>query len=99
MHSLIILSSRYLTRFERKRAEEDVEALRRKTSRLRSHIEGSSVIEKLQQKLREYKEILNCSICFDKRKEVGPTDLFLISLVDQHQVGEAEKTHEMSHLL
>lgn len=63
-------------RFERKRAEEDVEALRRKTSRLRSHIEGSSVIEKLQQKLREYKEILNCSICFDKRKEVVLTKCF-----------------------
>ncbi|KAJ8541679.1 hypothetical protein K7X08_002495 [Anisodus acutangulus] len=57
-------------RFERKRAEEDVETLRRKTLRLRSHIEGSSVIEKLQQKLREYKEILNCNICFDRRKEV-----------------------------
>ncbi|KAM3238484.1 E3 ubiquitin-protein ligase BRE1-like 1 [Capsicum annuum] len=57
-------------RFERKRAEEDVEAMRRKILRLRSYIEGSSVIEKLQQKLREYKEILNCRICFDRRKEV-----------------------------
>ncbi|PHT50185.1 hypothetical protein CQW23_09932 [Capsicum baccatum] len=56
-------------RFERKRAEEDVEAMRRKILRLRSYIEGSSVIEKLQQKLREYKEILNCRICFDRRKE------------------------------
>lgn len=88
-----------MARFERKRAEEDVEALRRKTLRLRSHIEGSSVIEKLQQKLREYKEILNCSICFDRRKEVGPTDLFLIYLVDQHQFGEVESTYKMSHLM
>lgn len=63
-------------RFQRKRAEEDVEALRRKTTLLRSQIEGLSVIEKHQQKLREYKEILNCSVCHDRRKEVVITKCY-----------------------
>lgn len=49
--------------------EEDLDNLRRKSQRLKSQIEGS-VVEKLQQELREYKEILKCSVCLDRRKEV-----------------------------
>ncbi|CAK9149379.1 unnamed protein product [Ilex paraguariensis] len=66
-------------RFERKRGQEDLEVLRRKDSQLRSHTEGSSIVNKLQQELREYSEILKCSICLDRRKEV--TFLFYIDVL------------------
>ncbi|XP_028119553.1 E3 ubiquitin-protein ligase BRE1-like 1 isoform X2 [Camellia sinensis] len=57
-------------RFGKKRLEEELEVVRRKASRLKSHIEGSSVVDKLQQQeLREYKEILKCSVCLDRSKE------------------------------
>ena len=59
-----------LPRFEKKRVEEELEAARRKHLRLRSHLDGSSVVEKLQQELKEYKEILKCSVCLDRPKEV-----------------------------
>ncbi|RAL38752.1 hypothetical protein DM860_013433 [Cuscuta australis] len=63
-------------RFERKRAEEEVEAIRRKITRLRSEIEGSSVIQKHRQMLKKYKEILNCGVCHDRRKEVVVTKCY-----------------------
>ncbi|GAA0169149.1 hypothetical protein LIER_23694 [Lithospermum erythrorhizon] len=63
-------------RFGRKRAEEELEALRRKAARLRSQTEGLSVVEKHQQELQEYKEILNCSVCLDNRKEVVITKCY-----------------------
>ncbi|XAR54170.1 Ubiquitin--protein ligase [Bertholletia excelsa] len=63
-------------RFVRKRIEEELEVVRRKALRLRSQIEGSSVLDKLQQELREYKEILKCSICLDRRKEVVITKCY-----------------------
>ncbi|KAI3449072.1 hypothetical protein Pfo_005737 [Paulownia fortunei] len=56
-------------RFERKRVEEDLEAVRRKAEQVKSQAEGSSIAEKLHQELREYKEILKCSLCLDRRKE------------------------------
>ncbi|PPD72302.1 hypothetical protein GOBAR_DD30803 [Gossypium barbadense] len=64
-------------RFSKKRIEEELEVARRKVSRLQTEMEGSSTVERLQQELREYKEILKCSICLDRPKEVG------ISLVDE----------------
>ncbi|KAL6495363.1 ubiquitin-like modifier hub1 [Orobanche gracilis] len=57
-------------RFARKRVEEDIDTQRRKTEQLKSHTEGSSIAEKLQQELMEYKEILKCSVCLDRRKEM-----------------------------
>ncbi|KAF8412963.1 hypothetical protein HHK36_000935 [Tetracentron sinense] len=57
-------------RFNKKRIEEELETVRRKATRLRARTEGSSLLEKLQQELRDYKEILKCSICHDKPKEV-----------------------------
>lgn len=57
-------------RFDKKRVEEELEAARRKHSRLTSHLDGSSVVEKLKQELKEYKEILKCSVCLDRPKEV-----------------------------
>ncbi|GMN56359.1 hypothetical protein TIFTF001_025463 [Ficus carica] len=56
-------------RFEKRRLEEELEVLRRKASRLRAQTEGSSIIEKLQQELGEYREILKCSICLDRTKQ------------------------------
>lgn len=57
-------------RFKRKREVEDLEFLRSKASRLNSNTEGSSALDKLRQEIREYREILKCSICLDRRKEV-----------------------------
>ncbi|XP_077245612.1 E3 ubiquitin-protein ligase BRE1-like 1 [Tasmannia lanceolata] len=45
-------------RFEKKRIEEQLEVARRKAACLTAHTEGSSVLEKHQQELREYNEIL-----------------------------------------
>ena len=67
----IVLISCVLTRFEKKRIVEELEVVKRKASRLKSKIEGSSVVEKLQQEVREYREILKCGICLDRRKEVN----------------------------
>jgi E3 ubiquitin-protein ligase BRE1 len=50
--------------------EEELEVARREFSRLQEHTEGSSIVEKLQQELREYREIVKCSICLDRPKEV-----------------------------
>lgn len=63
-------------RFEKKRVEEELEASRRKHERLTSHLDGSSVVEKLQQELKEYKEILKCSVCLDRPKEVVITKCY-----------------------
>ncbi|CAK7347812.1 unnamed protein product [Dovyalis caffra] len=49
--------------------EEELEVARRKVSHLQAQTEGSSIVEKLQQELREYREIVKCSICLDRPKE------------------------------
>lgn len=63
-------------RFDKKRVEEELEAARRKHSQLTSELDGSSVVEKLQQELKEYKEILKCSVCLDRPKEVVITKCY-----------------------
>ncbi|KAK4270506.1 hypothetical protein QN277_023535 [Acacia crassicarpa] len=63
-------------RFARKRLEEELEIARRKVSYLQAQIEGSSVIEKLQQELGEYREIVKCSVCQDRTKEVVITKCY-----------------------
>ncbi|KAF7844930.1 E3 ubiquitin-protein ligase BRE1-like 1 isoform X1 [Senna tora] len=63
-------------RFSRKRIEEELEIARRKVSNLRSQTEGSSVIEKLQQELAEYREIIKCSVCQERTKEVVITKCY-----------------------
>lgn len=60
----------FFTRFAKKRIEEELEAARRKFSRLKAQNEASSVIEKLQQELEEYREIVKCTICEDRTKQV-----------------------------
>ncbi|GAV90855.1 zf-C3HC4_3 domain-containing protein [Cephalotus follicularis] len=63
-------------RFDKKRIEEELEVVRRKISSLRAQTEGSSVVEKLQLELREYREILKCNICRDRPKEVVITKCY-----------------------
>ncbi|GMI85933.1 REDUCED DORMANCY 4, histone mono-ubiquitination 1 [Hibiscus trionum] len=63
-------------RFSKKRMEEELEVARRKVSRLQAETEGSSTAERLQQELREYKEILKCSVCLDRPKEVVITKCY-----------------------
>ncbi|XP_028798888.1 E3 ubiquitin-protein ligase BRE1-like 1 isoform X2 [Neltuma alba] len=63
-------------RFARKRLEEELEVARRKVSYLQAQIEGSSVVEKLQQELGEYREIVKCSVCQDRTKEVVITKCY-----------------------
>ncbi|KAJ4892345.1 E3 ubiquitin-protein ligase BRE1-like 1 [Raphanus sativus] len=57
-------------RFNRRRIEEEMETAKKKVSRLRSLIEGSSATQKLRQELCEFKEILKCKACNDRPKEV-----------------------------
>ncbi|GKV12797.1 hypothetical protein SLEP1_g23900 [Rubroshorea leprosula] len=63
-------------RFNKKRIEEELEVARRKLSCIQAQRDGSSIVEKLQQELWEYKEILKCSICLDRSKEVVITKCY-----------------------
>ncbi|KHN15380.1 E3 ubiquitin-protein ligase BRE1-like 1 isoform X1 [Glycine soja] len=63
-------------RFAKKRVEEDLEVARRKFTRLKEQNEGSSVTEKLQEELEEYRDIIKCSICQDRAKEVVITKCY-----------------------
>ncbi|KAE8660865.1 E3 ubiquitin-protein ligase BRE1-like 1 [Hibiscus syriacus] len=63
-------------RFNKKRIEEELEVARRKLVHLRAKTEGNSMIERLQQEHREYREILKCSICLDRPKEVVITKCY-----------------------
>ncbi|KAI7734561.1 hypothetical protein M8C21_025089 [Ambrosia artemisiifolia] len=63
-------------RFEKKRVLEELEVARRKHLCLTSDLDGSSVVEKLQEELKEYKEILKCSVCLDRPKEVVITKCY-----------------------
>ncbi|MED6111642.1 ubiquitin-like modifier hub1 [Stylosanthes scabra] len=63
-------------RFSKKRLEEELEVSRRKLSCLKAQNEGCLVIEKLQEELAEYREIVKCSICQDRTKEVVITKCY-----------------------
>ncbi|CAN1845188.1 E3 ubiquitin-protein ligase BRE1-like 1 [Linum perenne] len=63
-------------RFEKRRKEEELEIARRKLSYLKAELEGSSILEKLRQELREYREIVKCSVCHDRPKEVVITKCY-----------------------
>ncbi|KAL8170342.1 hypothetical protein V2J09_022146 [Rumex salicifolius] len=64
-------------RFEKKRLQEDLEAVKRKASHLAAQLEGgSSTVGKLRKEMQEYKEILKCSICHDRAKEVVITKCY-----------------------
>ncbi|TYJ21058.1 hypothetical protein E1A91_A08G037900v1 [Gossypium mustelinum] len=63
-------------RFKKKRIEEELEVARRKVVHLQAKTEGNLMIERLQEELREYREILKCSICLDRPKEVVITKCY-----------------------
>jgi E3 ubiquitin-protein ligase BRE1 len=63
-------------RFEKRRVQDELEALNSKLARLRSHHERGSGIERLQEEIKEYKAILKCSVCHDRPKEVVITKCF-----------------------
>ncbi|XP_027337937.1 E3 ubiquitin-protein ligase BRE1-like 1 isoform X2 [Abrus precatorius] len=63
-------------RFAKKRVEEDLEVARRKFLCIKEQNEGSSLTEKLQQELEEYREIVKCSVCQDRAKEVVITKCY-----------------------
>lgn len=52
--------------------------MRRKALRLRAQTEGSSIVDKLRQELREYKDILKCSICHERPKEVSVYNVLML---------------------
>lgn len=70
-------------RFSKKRLGEELEVVRRKVLHLRAETEGSSsIVGRLKQEYRELMEILKCSICLDRPKEVKmfiPIYYFLVS--------------------
>ncbi|OWM81958.1 hypothetical protein CDL15_Pgr027156 [Punica granatum] len=61
--------------YKKKRVEEELEAVKRKVALLQAEKEGS-VVQKLQQELKQYKEIVKCSICLERPKEVVITKCY-----------------------
>lgn len=57
-------------RFSKKRTEEELELMSRKTTHRKGHTDKPAIMEKLQQEVGEYRGILKCSICHDRQKEV-----------------------------
>lgn len=57
-------------RFNKKRIDEGLETMTMKATTLRNQTDGSILLEKLRQEIREYKGILRCRICHDRQKEV-----------------------------
>ncbi|GAB2271016.1 ubiquitin-like modifier hub1 [Dionaea muscipula] len=62
-------------RFEKRRLQENLEAARAKAARLKTQREGSAV-EKLWQELLNYRELVKCSVCLDRAKEVVITKCY-----------------------
>ncbi|KAL2622082.1 hypothetical protein R1flu_002287 [Riccia fluitans] len=63
-------------RFEKRRLQEELDALNTKVSRLTSHHDGNPLVERLQEELKEYRAILKCSVCHDRAKEVVITKCY-----------------------
>jgi E3 ubiquitin-protein ligase BRE1 len=63
-------------RFEKRRVQEEFEALNSKMTRLHSHRDGGLILERLQGEIKEYKAILKCSVCHDRPKEVVITKCY-----------------------
>jgi E3 ubiquitin-protein ligase BRE1 len=63
-------------RFEKKRVEEELQGVKRKASSLKSQIDGSSVLQKLKEELKEYRGIVKCRICLERPKEVVITKCY-----------------------
>jgi len=57
-------------RFEKRRALDELEVLSAKTARLHSPHDGGPMVERLQEEIKDYKDILKCSVCHERPKEV-----------------------------
>eukprot|EP00249_Psilotum_nudum_P020098 c27565_g1_i1 orf=1014-3680(-) len=58
-------------KFEKKRSQEELLALTARAVRLNYQSDGGgSLVEKLQEEIKEYKAILKCGVCHDRPKEV-----------------------------
>lgn len=69
-------------RYEKRRLQEVHNTLSSRLLPAASHSEGgASSVEKLQEEIKEYKAILKCSVCHDRRKEVGPLFSFFVTYV------------------
>jgi E3 ubiquitin-protein ligase BRE1 len=55
----------------------------RKASSLRAKTEASSVLDKVQQEVNEYRGILKCGVCRDRQKEVNAVS-FISCNLDHH---------------
>ncbi|KAK4755645.1 hypothetical protein SAY87_009402 [Trapa incisa] len=62
-------------RFKNKRTVEELAAVKRKAALVQAQKEGS-IVPKLEEELKEYKEIVKCSICHERRKEVVITKCY-----------------------
>lgn len=60
----------FMFRFKKKRTMEELEAVKRKAALVQAQKEGS-IVPKLEEELKEYKEIVKCSICLERPKEVN----------------------------
>eukprot|EP00250_Pteridium_aquilinum_P024480 c29137_g1_i1 orf=538-3168(-) len=63
-------------RLAKKKVQEDLALLKSKLARTNAQSDGSSLIDKLQDEVKEYKAILKCSVCHDRPKEVVITKCY-----------------------
>lgn len=63
-------------RYEKRRAQEELEVVSAKTARLNTVHDGGPKVEQLQEQIKDLKDIVKCSVCHERRKEV-PIYLYL----------------------
>lgn len=63
-------------RYEKRRAQEELEVVSAKTARLNTVHDGGPKVEQLQEQIKDLKDIVRCSVCHDRRKEVIITKCF-----------------------
>ncbi|MCO5599074.1 hypothetical protein L7F22_053173 [Adiantum nelumboides] len=71
-----ILAQLEKEKLAKKKVQEDIAHLKSKLARTTVQSDGSSLVEKLQEEVKEYKAILKCSVCHDRPKEVVITKCY-----------------------
>ena len=64
-------------RFEKRRAQEELEVVNMKITCLQSNREGGAVVDRLMEEIKSYKTLLKCSVCHERQKEVNELYLSL----------------------
>jgi hypothetical protein len=64
-------------RFEKRRAQEELEVVNMKITCLQSNREGGAVVDRLMEEIKSYKTLLKCSVCHERQKEVNHLSLSL----------------------